>query len=243
MIRRKITLLALVVLASGCDRGGEDAQWFGGSDAGAVSSTAADARLDESGRLNFEVTSDVYRRWSVAQQAIGTTPTGRAVLQLGRRALTQRELADAVTRVEGDASARAAVESAGLTPLEYVYATVALEQAMAVARGRLAPRRSGVPSRNVELARERESELVTGGVTGEPEDTIFLPPAVPPSEPLPPVPVPTPRPMPRDTPVPPSPRDTARPAPTDPVPTPTPPTPRPQPIPSPPAPPDTTGGP
>ena len=234
MIRRKITLLVLVVLATGCDRGGEDAQWFGGSDAGGVSSTAADARLDEGGRLNFEVTSDLYRRWSVAQQAIATTPTGRAVLQLGRRALTQRELADAVTRVEGDASARAAVESAGLTPLEYVYATVALEQAMAVARGRLAPRRSGVPSRNVELARERESELVTGGITGEPVDTMFLPPAVPPSEPLP-----------RDTPVPPAPRDTARPAPTDPAPapTPTPPTPRPQPIPSPPSPPDTTGGP
>lgn len=240
MIRRKLTFLALAVLATGCDRGGEDARWFGGSDAGGISSTASDARLDESGRLNFEVTSDIYRRWSVAQQAIGTTPTGRAMVQLGRRALTQRELADAVTRVEEDASVRTAVENAGLTPLEYVYATVALEQAMAVARGRLAPRRSGVPSRNVELAREREAELVTGGITGEPADTLFLPPAVPPSEPL--------QPLPRDTPVPPAPRDTVRPAPTDPpapTPTPTPPqpTPSPQPVPTPPSPPDTTGGP
>lgn len=243
MIRRTIALLALGALVAACDRGREDGRWFGGSDAGPVSSTAADARLDESGRLNFEVTSDVYRRWSVAQQAIGTTPIGRSVLQLGRRALTARELADAVARVEEDAAARAAVDNAGLTPLEYVYATVALEQAMAVARGRLAPRRSGVPGRNVELARERESELVTGGVTGDAADTIFLPPAVPPSEEIPPVlPTPTPRPVPTDTPVPPSPRDTVRPAPREPVPVPRPQPPTPIPDPSPP-PTDTTGGP
>ena len=243
MTRRQISLLALMVLAAGCDRGGDDGQWFGRAADGDVSSSAADARLDEAGRLNFEVTSDVYRRWSIAQQAIGTTPTGRAVLQLGRRALTQRELADAVARVEGDATALTAVENAGLTPLEYVYATVALEQAMAVARGRLAPRRSGVPTRNVELAREREAELATGGVTGTPQDTLFVPSATLPTGEVQPVlpPLPAPRPLPRDTQPRPAPRDTARPAPTEPAPTP--PAPTPQPIPDPPSPPDTTGGP
>lgn len=203
-----LALLAVVLTATAsCDRDRESSGWFPGGDARTVSVSAGDAELDASGRLNFEVTSDVYRRWTVAQRALGKSDLVRYVARLGRRALTQRELDRAVARVQGDARARAAIEGAGMTPLEYVYATVAIEQAMAVASGRLGPRQTdgGVPPQNVEIVGQHQDEIMAGGVIGDtsvielPEapatiETLPpappqepLPPALPPSEPLPPV--------------------------------------------------------
>ena len=154
-IRRLVVpLLATTLLwTSGCDRDRGEPGWFSRGDARTVSVSAGDAELDQSGRLDFEVTSDVYRRWTLAQRALGKSEVARYVASLGRRALTQDDLDRAVARVQGDAKARAAIEGAGMTPLEYVYATVAIEQAMAVATGRLAPRKGerGVPQQNVDI--------------------------------------------------------------------------------------------
>ena len=229
-----------------CDRErSEGGGWFGAGRAGAAGTSVAEASLDAGGRLDFEVTSDTYRRWMVAQQAIGRSAIGAGIARLGRRALTQRELDDAVRKVEDDAVARAAVENAGMSPREFVYATIAMEQAMTVARGGLAPRRDdgGVAARNAELARRHEAEIMASG-TGA--DTVAMPPGY---EPLP---LPEPMPSPEPLPVPPldtsaRPRDTtrlptpapaqpvpARPSPTQPVPVPVP-TPA-QPVPARPAP-------
>lgn len=241
MTRRRMTLLLALFAAAGCERGADDSRWFGAGEERVVSSSAGDAELDANGRLNFEVTSDLYGRWTVAQRALSASPIARAIAQLGRRALTQRELDAAVRRVESDAAASAAIQNAGLSALEYVYATVALEQAMAVAKGRLAPLRSGVPSRNVELARQNQDELLRGGVTGDSTLLVQPPPTREAYEALPPAAPPQAAPpSARDTAAPaPTPRDTVRPTP---APTPQPqPTPRPTPTPPSPPPVDTTG--
>ena len=243
-----LALLTMSLVAAGCDRDTESSSWFSAGDARTVSVSAGDAELDASGRLNFEVTSDVYRRWMLAQRALGKSDLSRSVAQLGRRALTQRELDQAVARVQGDARARAAVEGAGMTPLEYVYATVAIEQAMAVASGRLAPRKgdAGVPPQNVEIVGQHQDEIMAGGVIGDtsvivlpeaPPATIEtlppaapkepLPPALPPAEPLPPVDTGRPRAEPRPRAPAPAPVTPAQPVPSPtqaptPAPTPTP---------------------
>lgn len=248
-----LALLTMSLLAAaGCDRDTDSSSWFSRGDGRTVSVSAGDAELDASGRLNFEVTSDVYRRWMIAQRALGKSDLSRFVAQLGRRALTQRELDRAVERVQGDARARAAIEGAGMTPLEYVYATVAIEQAMAVASGRLAPRKgdAGVPPQNVEIVGQHQDEIIAGGVIGD-TSVIVLPeappaaietlppapppeplqPALPPAEPLPPVDTGRQRAEPRPTapapaPVPPAqplPTPTPAPAPAEPVPAPPPP--------------------
>jgi hypothetical protein len=254
-----LALSTVLLIAAGCDRDRESSGWFPGDDARTVSVSAGDAELDASGRLNFEVTSDVYRRWTIAQRALGKSDLVRYVAQLGRRALTQRELDRAVARVQGDATARAAIEGAGMTPLEYVYATVAIEQAMAVASGRLAPRKGdgAVPAQNVEIVGQHQDEIMAGGVIGDtsvivlpeaPPPTIEtlppappqepLPPALPPTEPLPPVDTGRPRAEPRSSvpapaPVPPAqPVSSPAPAPT-PTPTPAPAEPAPAPTPPP----------
>ena len=247
-----LALLTMSLVAvAGCDHDTESSSWFSRGDARTVSVSAGDAELDASGRLNFEVTSDVYRRWMIAQQALGKSDLSRSVAQLGRRALTQRELDRAVARVQGDANARAAIEGAGMTPLEYVYATVAIEQAMAVASGRLAPRKgdAGVPPQNVEIVGQHQDEIMAGGVIGDtsvivlpeaPPATIetlppappreSLPPALPPPEPSPPVDTGRPRAEPREPPPAPVPPAQTVPSPVpappaDPAPTPSPPPP------------------
>ena len=237
-------LAAMLAATASCDRDRESSGWFSEGDDRTVSVSAGDAELDASGRLNFEVTSDVYRRWTIAQRALGKSDLVRYVARLGRRALTQRELDRAVARVQGDARARAAIEGAGMTPLEYVYATVAIEQAMAVASGRLGPRQTdgGIPPQNVEIVGQHQDEIIAGGVIGDTSEILLpeappaatetlppappqepLPPALPPTEPLPPVDTGRQRtepraPVPAPVPVPPA-QPVPSPAPTTPPPT------------------------
>lgn len=239
LIRPFAALLLLAVAA--CDRGSDDRSWFDGGDTRTVSSSAADARLDANGRLNFEVTSDLYRRWSVAQRALGSSRVAVSIAQLGRRALTRKELDDAVARMEADAFASRALASAGLSAQEYVYATVALEQAMAVAKGRLAPRRSGVPPQNVELVRQHEAEIMGGDSIGDTVGANLLagpdtlrPPAgdtvTPTPMPMPPVPRDPSRPAPVPTQPAPARPDPSLPIPSLPIPSPTPQPPPPPPV-------------
>lgn len=237
----RLALTAIVAFALGCsDAEGGGRSWIPWGDERTVASSAGDAELDANGRLNFEVTSDVYRRWMTVQSALGrSSETRRFVTQLGRRAITQEELDDAVARVQGDAEALAAIEGAGMSPLEYVYATVAIEQAMAVASGKLAPRKedAGVPRQNVDIVGRYQDSIVAI------DTSVIVLPEAPPMEP---VPVPEPQPEPQPTvpvvpPVEPVPVE-PQPLPTEPVPTPVPSQPRPalpaptQPVPAQPAP-------
>lgn len=230
---RCLAIAALSMLAaSGCSRaeGDEPRSWFSRGADRAVTVSAGDAELDASGLLNFEITSDTYRRWTAAKQALGRSPVARSVAQLGRRALTQDELDAAVARVQRDGTARAAIEGAGMTPLEYVYASVAIEQAMAVASGRLAARKDGgAAARNAEIAAQHRDGLPPGDMIAD-STPMVLPEELAPAPPVPetiPVPVPEPAPAEPSLPLPP----TGMPRP-EPVPTP-PSTPMPAPVPTP----------
>lgn len=246
--RHIIITAGVLLVTAACEGGGGPRNWFGGGGDGGrvVSTSAGDAELDDSGLLGFEVTSDLYRRWLAAKGALGETRLARSIAALGGRGLTEEELAEAVGRVEGDAEARAAIEGAGLTPREYVYATVAIGQAMAVASGKLQPLRSpAAEPAEVEVASPYPMLPPAAGVdtmvpypVAPPAPTVVQPlPVEPQPTPLPePIPVPV-VPAPRPTPdtLPPTPRDTLRPV--RPLPRPVQPTPPAQPAPANPVPP------
>lgn len=240
---RRLAIAALWMLAaSGCSRAEGDAprSWFSRGADRAVTVSAGDAELDASGLLNFEITSDTYRRWTVANQALGRSAVARSVAQLGRRALTQEELDAAVARVQRDAAARAAIEGAGMSPLEYVYASVAIEQSMAVASGRLAARRDGgAAARNAAIAAQHQDDLPRGDMIADSTATV-LPEEPPPAPPVPetiPVPMPEPAPVEPSVPAPPTGMPRPEPVPTlpsSPAPAPAPtPDPQPSPVPEP----------
>lgn len=246
---RRFALAPLVFLAAfGCTdaEGGGPRSWFSRGEGRTLTVSAGDAELGADGRLNFEITSDVYRRWLAARRALGRSETARFVADLGRRGLSQDELDAAVARVERDAEARAAIEGAGMTPLEYVYATVAIEQAMAVASGRFSPRArdEGRPQEDAGLAAQYPPGMVDTSVIVMPEAPPAPYPAPTPHETVPPTPLPPagppvipppPQADPETLPpqAPPAPRPTPLPAPTPPADT----QPQPQPQPQPQAPP------
>ncbi|MBA3889317.1 MAG: hypothetical protein H0X64_02195 [Gemmatimonadaceae bacterium] len=226
--RASIAILFATFVVSGCDRAEREDGWFGTDEGRVVNSSPGDARVDANGMLEFEVTSDLYRRWVLAQGALASSPVARSVAQLGRRALTQADVDGAINRVQRDATASAAVRNAGLSPADYVFATISLEQAMAVAKGNFTTRNeaaaSAAATRNAEIARQYEEDQRRAGAA---TDTMLMPPGQ--YEPYPPAPTPEPQPVPQ-----PLPQPLPQPVP-QPLPQPLPqPRPTPQPIPAPP---------
>jgi len=207
--RLYLAIIFLGIAACGDAEGGAR-RWFSSGNEARYTVSTGDARLDASGRLGFEVTSDTYRRWTRAQAALGRSDLARFVAGLGRRGLTQEELDAAIQRVEQSSRARAAIENAGMTPVEYVYATIAIEQAMAVASGKFQPRAPEPSPYDVDVAGVygADSAVMDTTVIVMPEAPAYLeplppamagalPPVMPeplpslPPESLPPVPAPT----------------------------------------------------
>ncbi len=191
--------------------------------------------------LNYEITSDVFKKWKRAQlgleRALGRTQARALKVAIIGSRPTREAIERAVARVEGNARARRAIEDAGMSPRTYVVATLALFQATRGIDPITGEAFRGVPQRNVEFAEQHRDEIETGAESGEFQhiadsiaaaraerayeqgvivDTVEREDTV--SRTPPPVPTPTPTPAPTQRPTPP-------PVPTPtPTPTPTPPT-------------------
>lgn len=178
--------------------------------------------------LNYEITSDVFKKWKSAQLALD-----RALGRSRSRALkasiigerpTRESIERSVARIEGNASARRAIEQAGMSPRHYVVATVALFQATRGIDPITGEAFRGVPARNVEFAQRNRDEIESAEVgefqhiadsiaaaraaaSAEVDTTTVVVDTVQPAPVPTPVPV-EPRPIPSPTPTPPPPAPT-----------------------------------
>jgi len=120
--------------------------------------TDAEVRRDTSAYagIDYELTSDNYRRWVTANALLdsaGIQPTAR----LSTVDPSDDEIDAVVDAIEEDARARAALDSADISPKDYVLTTIALAQSWdAVKRPGTV---TGAPVTNVALVRR---ELSTG---------------------------------------------------------------------------------
>ena len=169
--------------------------------------------------LNYEITSDVFKKWKSAQLALdralgrGRSRALKASI-LGERP-TRESIERSVARIEENARARRAIEQAGMSPRHYVVATVALFQATRGIDPITGEAFRGVPARNVEFAQQNRAEIestevgefqhiadsiasarAAAGVSVD--TTVVVVDTVPP----PPAPVPAPTPIPTPTPTP-----------------------------------------
>lgn len=190
--------------------------------------------------LNYEITSDVFKKWKSAQLGLD-----RALGRIQARSLksailgsrpTRESIERSVARIERNAAAKRAVEAAGMTPRHYVVATVALFQATRGVDPLTGEAFRGVPARNIEFATQNRAEIDAGEGVGEFQqiadsiaaaragvglDTmIVIVDTVPPVPAVPvPMPAPTPAPIPPATPTPiPAPAPTPIPQPAQPAP-------------------------
>lgn len=213
--------------------------------------------------LGGEVSSEQYRRWLAAKQALDRVPNLPPPVKASGSTPTEEDIEAAIARLESNARARAAIEGAGMSVREYVLTTVALDRAMAAtSRSRTADPAPietyppSVPYPGANYPGTYPPGTYPPGTyppgaypppaplpgTVNPQPPVYTPtPAPVPVQPRPttpmPVPVePTPQPQPTPTPTTPPPSPTPQPTP-EPVPPPTTPAPSPTPSPAPPPPP------
>jgi hypothetical protein len=175
--------------------------------------------------LNYEITSDVFKKWKRAQLALDRE-LGRSRSRALKAAIigtrpTREAIERSVARVEGNSRARRAVEQAGMSPRHYVVATVALFQATRGIDPITGEAFRGVPARNVEFAQQNREEIesaeeardfqeiadsiaaartAAGDVAVDTVEVIVDTASPPTPTPLPPpIPVPTPTPVPQPT--------------------------------------------
>jgi hypothetical protein len=96
--------------------------------------SAADSAAGEVKALDYQVTNDRYEKWLAAQQALDATPGLPAPPPIDPMHLGEPELQRAISYLEGDPRARAALDRAGISARDYVLTTVALDQALVASK-------------------------------------------------------------------------------------------------------------
>jgi hypothetical protein len=125
---RYLLVISFAVSLAACDPGGR-------SEAGAslLSESGGEVALADGNSFDFRITSEKYKQWDAAQRGISKRIAARFGAILRPDAPTERSIASAVTYLEGQPSARQAIESAGMSVRDFVVMTVALEQEMRLA--------------------------------------------------------------------------------------------------------------
>jgi len=113
--------------------------------------------------LNYEITSDVFKKWKQAQLALDRE-LGRSRSRALKAAIigtrpTREAIERSVSRIEDNGAAKRAIERAGMSPRHYVVATVALFQATRGIDPLTGEAFRGVPTRNVEFAQQNREEI------------------------------------------------------------------------------------
>lgn len=127
---RHLLVISLAVSLAACDSGGR-----GEARASLLSESGGEVALADGNSFDFRITSEKYKQWDAAQRGISKRIAARFGAILRPDAPTERSIASAVTYLEGQPSARQAIESAGMSVREFVVMTVALEQEMRLASG------------------------------------------------------------------------------------------------------------
>ena len=168
---RFMRLLMLGAALAACRDEGRGEQVAARLDAAQLTSSDGEVALAEGGTLRFSVTSEQFRKWDAAQAGIDKTIQARFGDILKPESPSERTIDAAVAYLEGQPSARAAIEGAGLSVRQFVVTTVALEQEMRLASGR--------------GSREPEP-FVDSAVAMTPDTLTTMPPVILPYQPPPP---------------------------------------------------------
>lgn len=133
---RALRCLVLIAAVAACDRKVEyDMSRLSADSSRYTSVSEGEVALAEGGTLRFSVTSDVFRKWDAAQRGIDKSVQSRFGDILKPESPSERTIDAAVTFLEGQPSARMAIEQAGMSVREFVVTTVALEQEMRASTG------------------------------------------------------------------------------------------------------------
>ena len=132
---RLMTLVAVAAFAA-CKEESRGEQVAARLDAASLTSSDGEVELAEGGTLRFSVTSEQFRKWDAAQGGIDRSIQARFGEILKPEAPSERTIDAAVAYLEGQPTARSAIERAGLNVRQFVVITVALEQEMRLASGR-----------------------------------------------------------------------------------------------------------
>lgn len=124
------------VLITACD----DLRGDGTRGAGSLVSSG-EVALADGGSLDFGITSEQYKRWDRARKGIDKRTAARFGAILQPEAPTEASIERAVAFLDGQPSARRAIEAAGMSTRAFVVMTVALEQEMRRASGQPVIRR------------------------------------------------------------------------------------------------------
>lgn len=144
---------ALVAITTGarCDDSRAD-PLLAGDDA------ATDSLSLTSPAFDHTVTSDDYRKWLAAEEALARVSGFELADEIPLATATEDDVERAADALEENEPVRRAIESSGLSVEEYVATTVALEQAYAAAApGTLRP--DAPPSANMLLVGEHRADI------------------------------------------------------------------------------------
>jgi hypothetical protein len=169
---RKSYTAAVLLLALLLACGGHGGAGGGDIDTALLTRPGGDVLLDGGGRLPYEITSDRYRQWQTARQALRAAKIS-LTMRLDPLHVTQNDIQRAVGFFERNGRARRAIEGAGISVRDYVLTTIALEQQMAVANGRWgAPERPAAPAGPVTPSESMAAELARDTARRVKVDTV-----------------------------------------------------------------------
>lgn len=166
---RRFAALAWLAAAIGCaesdERRAEEALLTADSEEGGAQGLLS---------LNYEITSDVFRKWKRAQLALDRA-LGRSQSRSLKTAIigqrpTREAIERSVARIESNSRARNAIEQSGMSTRHYVVATVALFQATRGIDPITGEAFRGVPERNVEFAQRNREDIESGEDGGDFQD-------------------------------------------------------------------------
>lgn len=106
--------------------------------------------------VDYPLTSDNYNKWIRAENALDSVNVD-ATVRRSARELTDEDIDDLVESLEKQPSARAAIESSGLSVRNYVLTTIALAQSWDAVNSTTV-RFTGMPPENVEFLRRQAAE-------------------------------------------------------------------------------------
>ncbi|MBA3466597.1 MAG: hypothetical protein H0T21_04245 [Gemmatimonadaceae bacterium] len=158
--------LAFATLLGACGRDSGDA---GGNGASLLTNAPADAQLALAVPVDYRLTEERFARWEVAQRNLDRLPAS-SFPKTGARGGDVIE--NAVARLESNARARRAVESAGLSVRDFVLQTLALAQAAGAAESGRAT--VTIPPENIVFVADHRARILRAQARSEARSKSYV---------------------------------------------------------------------
>jgi hypothetical protein len=120
-------LMAIAWFALACDRDDTEPATPATNPA-VLTESSGEVMLTDGGRLSYEITSERYKQWYLAQQGLDRATAQRFGQILRPDAPSQATIARAAAYLTSQPSARASIARSGLSVADFVSMTVALQQ-------------------------------------------------------------------------------------------------------------------